>query len=591
MSLVNRRSRLLLLVVIFFISTTLFLRNQIIPPQNSRIPSQSVASTSTDDEESASDPEVSEPGVFSWKDVAERYPVRSFAQLPTGRPSPLPKIQYDFPANVPDSSTAALQRGRQLEVKRVFKRCWDAYKEYAWLHDELKPLTLGFANPFGGWSATLIDNLDTLWIMGFKDEYDMAVEAAANINFGPESSMTEVVNVFETTIRHLGGILSAYDLTGGKDERLLRKAIELGDMLYASFDTPNRMPVTRWKPRAFVTGEIQRAADSGILAELASSSLEFTRLSQVTGDPKYFDAIQRITNIMDEQQNKTKLPGMWPIAIDVATPNLLDGSEFGIGAMADSAFEYLPKMYALLGGLRPADQYLRMYNTFIETAITHLFFRPMTPTKANILFSGKATTSRSSVSLIPEAQHLSCFVGGMVGLGGRLSSNTSQDMIARQLTDGCIWAYNSSLLGIMPETFQLLPCPSHAPCPWDEPAWRAAAQKGRPPGFTTISDAHYNLRPEAIESIFYLYRMTGDASLQDTAWDMFKRIEKQSHTTIANAAIRDVTVNYAPKTDRMESFWLAETLKYFFLLFGEEGVVGLDEWVFNTEAHPFRIPK
>jgi mannosyl-oligosaccharide alpha-1,2-mannosidase len=91
--------------------------------------------------------------------------------------------------------------------------------------------------------------------------------------------------------------------------------------------------------------------------------------------------------------------------------------------------------------------------------------------------------------------------------------------------------------------------------------------------------------------MFVLYRITGDKRLQDHAWTMFQNIEQHTRTEIGNAAIEDVTVFFPPKTDRMESFWTAETLKYFYLIFSDPSLVSLDEYVFNTEAHPFKMPK
>lgn len=87
------------------------------------------------------------------------------------------------------------------------------------------------------------------------------------------------------------------------------------------------------------------------------------------------------------------------------------------------------------------------------------------------------------------------------------------------------------------------------------------------------------IRPEAIESVFILYRITGDVSFQDKAWKMFQSIDKYTKTEIANAALDDVTVMEPPKSDRMESFWTAETLKYFFLIFSSPDVISLDDYV------------
>lgn len=98
-------------------------------------------------------------------------------------------------------------------------------------------------------------------------------------------------------------------------------------------------------------------------------------------------------------------------------------------------------------------------------------------------------------------------------------------------------------------------------------------------------------RPEAIESVFYMYRTTGDRRWREAGWQMFQAVEQRTRVTFGHSAIDDVTKSTPHHQDEMESFWLAETLKYFYLLFAEENVVSLDEWVLNTEAHPFRRPK
>ena len=127
------------------------------------------------------------------------------------------------------------RRQRQEVVKDTFSRCWSSYKQRAWLKDELSPISGGSRNAFGGWAATLVDALDTLHIMGMSQEFDLAVAATKEIDFS--TSDEETLNVFETTIRYLGGLLSAYDLSG--EHILIDKVVELGGMLYVDFDTPN----------------------------------------------------------------------------------------------------------------------------------------------------------------------------------------------------------------------------------------------------------------------------------------------------------------------------------------------------------------
>jgi len=112
------------------------------------------------------------------------------------------------------------------------------------MKDELLPLSGGSRDKFGGWAATLVDSLDTLLIMNLTADFEQAVTAVANIDFGWTED--EEINVFETTIRYLGGLLAAYDLCGGRHGMLLEKATELAEFLLASFDTRVRMPVTRW---------------------------------------------------------------------------------------------------------------------------------------------------------------------------------------------------------------------------------------------------------------------------------------------------------------------------------------------------------
>ena len=458
-------------------------------------------------------------------------------------------------------------------------------------------------NSFGGWAATLIDSLDTLWIMGMRLHFRRAVEAVSAIDFGKTEEKT--INVFETNIRHLGGLLAAYELSG--EETLLRKAMEVGEMLLRAFDTPNGMPITRWDFHKAGKGAKQQADEGVLIAEIGSLSMEFSRLSQITGDSRWYDAVNRITEVLDRQQDKTQLPGMWPLVVDARNMDFTKGSTFTIAAMADSLYEYFAKTYALLGGLNPV--YKKLYEASMETVIQHTLFRPLTPSNADVLISGVLTLDDPS-PLKPELQHLVCFSGGMLALGGKIFSQPSHVTIGAKMTEACIWAYHAFPHRIMPEKSQLSPCQNISSCSWDEAKWKKDVATmidltddqdpspnifalRLPEGFTSIDDRRYILRPEAIESIFVLYRITGEHRYQEVAWDMFTAIQAATETEMANAALADITVidPEPPKLDSMESFWMAETLKYFYLIFSEPDVISLDDYVFNTEAHPFRIPK
>lgn len=271
-------------------------------------------------------------GRFRWRDVPTAFPIKSYTPLPTGKPLKLPKVQYDFSKETEEH--AAKRKKHQKAVRDTFERSWKAYRQHAWMKDELGPLSGGVKNGFGGWGASLVDNLDNLWIMGLKDEFEAAVSAAMDIDLG--SATTDSVNVFETTIRHLGGFLACYDVSG--DKRCLDKAIEFGEMLYKAFDTPNHMPITRWKPQ-LATKEKQTADKTVLVAEIGSLSMEFTRLTMVSGDPKYYDAIDRITRLFAAQQSKTHLPGMWPVVVNARDEDFMSDSYYTLGAMSDSLYE------------------------------------------------------------------------------------------------------------------------------------------------------------------------------------------------------------------------------------------------------------
>jgi len=279
---------------------------------------------------------------FAWNRVNFQYPPPRTPKLPppfTKRP----RIQYQFRPDTP--GVAALQEERRIEVKRVFKKSWASYKSKAWMKDALKPLSGEYVNQFSGWAATLVDSLDTLWIMGLRDEFWDAVGAVATIDFGKSTAQT--VNMFETCIRYLGGLIAAYDLSGS--QALKAKAVEVGDLLYAGFNTENNMPVDFIGFQAAKEGLGLPVEDKVASAGPGTLSLEFSRLSQITGDSKYYSVISNLMDTFYENQNKTELPGMWPMMVSMRDKDVVTGSTFTVKGNADSLYEYLPKTYATPG--------------------------------------------------------------------------------------------------------------------------------------------------------------------------------------------------------------------------------------------------
>jgi len=523
---------------------------------------------------------------------------------PRGQPQMSPRIQFEFEQQRENFEDKNIREKRQAAVKESFIHAWEGYKKNAWMKDEVAPLTGGWRSSFGGWGATMIDSMDTLLIMGLNEDFKQCVEEVGSIDF--TTNTEDTLNVFETTIRYIGGLLAAYDLTDRRHKILLTKARELGDILYTAFDTPNRMPNTRWQWRKSALGGQIEESTSTLLAEIGSLSLEFTRLTQLTGDPKYYDAVARIMDAMEEIQFHSSMPGLWPTIIN-AKELTAEYNHFTLAGMADSTYEYLPKQYLMLGC--KDRQPWGMYDNAMALAKRYLFFRPLIPGGRDVLVSGNAALIEGVPELDPQGQHLGCFIGGMMGIAAKIFNKPDDLITARRLVDGCIMAYEAFPSGLMPETFHMIPChtgignANGSECDWSDDKWYEAVaerhgsnsetqsltlretgeywvkKKGLVPGFIDVGDARYILRPEAIESVFILYRITGDMGLQNVAWKMFQAIEKATRTDIAHAAVIDVRLATPEKSDRMESFWLAETLKYFYLMFSDPNLINLDSYV------------
>ncbi|KAL1859622.1 hypothetical protein Daus18300_009487 [Diaporthe australafricana] len=535
---------------------------------------------------------------FDWAAIKFRYPPAADpAPLPTGprgkggKDTPLPRVQHRFPAET--KAGAAAREARRDQVRALFQKNWRSYRRFAWMQDALLPVSGGGRDQFSGWAATLVDALDTLWIMGLREEFDEAVDAVARIDFG--QSTTDRVNMFETNIRYLGGLMAAYDLSGRGV--LLAKAVELGDMLFAGFNTPSRLPVDFFGMGQSKSGEGLQIEGGVVAASPGTLLLEFTRLTQLTGDPKYYGAIAPIADLFYEGQNRTNLPGIWPQWISMSVPDVATGTAFSLGSGADSLFEYVVKMHAMLGGREP--KYAAMSTGWMDAANEHMLFRPMLPDGTDVLLAGNVNALQpGQATLDPESEHLACFLGGTYALGGRILARDEYIDIGAKLANGCAYAYRAMPTGMMPERFNTVACESRTSCPWSEQRWdegrrqRAEYRSHLPLGFTTAKDPRYILRPEAIESLFVLWRVTGGAQFQEAAWQMFAAVANGTETEYANAAVMDVTRAEYPleKEDYMESFWLAETLKYFYLALSPPDLISLDDFVLNTEAHPFRRP-
>ncbi|ODV72108.1 glycoside hydrolase family 47 protein [Cyberlindnera jadinii NRRL Y-1542] len=512
-----------------------------------------------------------------------RYPVgkENYFKLPrVARDASYPSIQAtEF------SDGGAAMPSRLARVKEAFMKSWKIYKDYGYGHDEVRPISHEVLDPFNGWSATLIDSIDTLHLMGEDEEVKEAIKFLQRVNF--KQSYRNAIPIFENVIRVLGGMLTAYDIT--EDKSVLQNCEDLAHLLMEAFDTPNRMPLLHYEWQSELANRL--ASTSSSIAELGSLSLEFSKLSQLTGDNEYYDAITRITNALEKSKDNFLLPGLYSNHDSIRSAEGLS-QKYSLGGLGDSFYEYLPKMFHLLGGdAKYSQTYKEMYLRAAEHIRKYMLYRPKMVNNPDVLFVSSISVFQRSIDTIivspdEDMQHLTCFTGGMLALGSRLF-NISEDMgLAEKVTLGCVKLYEE--LGIMPEV-DVFPIKQ-----MEDGSYRWTGARENQPLWLNDARPFYNMRPEAIESVWYMYRTTGDSRWRDYGWMMWQNIERLCQRdgvfTEVDDLFSDVSNTHRFK-DAVESFWFSETLKYFYLLFEESSVWSLDDYVFNTEAHPFKLQK
>ncbi|KAL4218786.1 Endoplasmic reticulum mannosyl-oligosaccharide 1 [Mactra antiquata] len=464
-------------------------------------------------------------------------------------------MENDFDYFAPDRKYTT----QQLAVIEAFKECWSAYKKYAWGHDEFHPVSKGNSEWFGT-GLTIVDSIDTIVIMGLEKEYEEAREYVSNdLSFDVDKD----VNLFEITIRELGGLLSSYHLTG--DDLFKKKAIELGDRLLPCFNSPSRVPFSDVNLRTGNAHPPRWGPDSST-SEVTTIQLEFKDLSRVTGDPKYKDAVEEVYNHVHEEPKKD---GLVPIFINAQTGKLRNSATISFGARGDSYYEYLLKQWLQTG--KTEMKYKNDFVQAVEGMQKHLV-RKSEPSK--LTYIGELLSGRS---FSPKMDHLVCFMGGTLALGQ--ANGLSDDFLdlGRELTHTCYQMYFRMPTKLSPEI-----------------VYFNQASGAEEDLIVKPLDAHNLLRPETVESIFYMYRITKDEGYREWGWKIFQafkkhcRIEGFGYSSISNVK----NAGNPGFRDKLESFFLSETLKYLFLLFSDEpDLIPLDKFVINTEGHPLPIYK
>ena len=413
-------------------------------------------------------------------------------------------------------------------VRSEFLHAWNNYKRYAWGHDALRPLSKTPHDWYGqSLMMTPVDALDTLLLMNCSEEARKAQTLIVNdLSFDRDI----YVKNFEITIRLLGGLLSGYQLTG--DKRLLQLAEDLGNRLLPAFNSPTGLPYVYVNLR---TGDVRDPVTNP--AETGTLLLEFGTLSKLTGKPIFYDKAKRA--LVETYKRRSPI-GLLGAGINAETGVWTD-TESHISGGIDSYYEYLWKCWLLFGD----KDCLEMWNASIPAVNKYLADEvngQLWYGHAN-METGKRTATQFGA--------LDAFFPALLALSSDLPR-------ARRLQKSSFKMWN--LHGIEPEILDYR--------------------------MMQIAYNGYHLRPEIIESTYYLHHFTHDSQYRHMGETIFNDFVQYCRVDSGYAALKDVVTK--EKRDEMESFVLAETFKYFYLLFATPVGFNFDQVVFNTEAHPLR---
>ncbi|TKS67728.1 Mannosyl-oligosaccharide 1,2-alpha-mannosidase IB [Collichthys lucidus] len=460
----------------------------------------------------------------------------------------------------------------------MMKHAWDSYRQYGWGHNELKPLAkkghstniFEHHTPFKlDWTvlhqarieqsslhalllslkltrekrrgqngnsqlgATIVDALDTLYIMGLHDEFKDGQEwIEQNLDFGVNAE----VSVFEVNIRFIGGLLAAYYLSG--QEVFKMKAVQLAEKLLPAFNTPTGIP---WAMVNLKSGVGRNwgwaSAGSSILAEFGTLHMEFVHLTYLTGNPAYYQKVMHIRKLLAKMDRPN---GLYPNYLNPRTGRW-GQHHTSVGGLGDSFYEYLLKAWLMSD--KTDTEARKTYDDAIENG-----------------------------HLERKMGHLACFAGGMFALGADGSPDDKAGhylQLGAEIAHTCHESYDRTVLKLGPEAFK-----------FDSGLEAVAVRQ---------NEKYYILRPEVIETYWYMWRFTHDPKYRQWGWEAAQAIDKYCRVSGGFSGVKDVYSSNPTYDDVQQSFFLAETLKYLYLLFSSDDLMPLESWVFNTEAHPLPV--
>eukprot|EP00808_Paulinella_micropora_P016546 g62718.t1 len=446
------------------------------------------------------------------------------------KPSPrLEQLFSPLAGDLPSASQMA------ESVSSGFLHAWRGYKAGAWGHDELLPVSNGSRDNWGGQGAMIVDALDTLMLLGLQDE---VADAARHVQAMDFKKLDQDLSVFELTIRFMGGLLSAHSLSG--DAMYLRKAKELADLLLPAFVTPTRFPKQLVNPARRSTRNPRWLKDNVLLADVGTLQLEWVYLAHHLGDPRYANLVLDISSRL----SRAPLPqrGLYPTEVSYNN-GVFSGSLISWGGQGDSFFEYLLKFWLVSG--RKESQFLESYLEAVSALKQELVATVAVEYPERNVSGGFVRKSLAFVAQmvgkgkrLQVQDHLTCFLPALLALGANafpkdpgakgpaglplesrleynLQHQAEEDMLlADELLEGCVAAYFANSKGLGPEQLEFEPYPS----PWSPqasahhlPPTRFASERGLWNSVFNAYSRHsgYLLRPETVESLYVLYKVTG----------------------------------------------------------------------------------
>lgn len=491
------------------------------------------------------------------------------------------------------------------ETRALFNHAWGSYMEYGFPFDEVRPITCTPYGPdykdpmnvvrndaMGNVSLTVLDNIDTLVIMEEWDQLEFVLDylhREKDVLFHKDT----VVQVFEASIRSLGGLLSAHllltditnkarvppNLTRFKqiadryDGFLLSMAYDLGTRLLPAYRTPNNVPLPRINLARGIKGVHRKLQRETCTSGATTPVLEFTLLSRLTGDPQF----EKYTQLTFWKLWSSKLPlNLLPMTIDPIKDEWMD-SITGVGASIDSFYEYSAKASILFND----DEMWEVFKASYKSLLTHLA-QGGGPNDGSMIFTNVDTkTGATSTNWIDL---LGAFFPGLQVLAGQLSDAVKTHMAYLKIWD-CYdliperWNYGTNAA----DGLDLLLAAKNS----IEANILNQAQVQR-----AISLEWYPLRPEFIESTYYLFRATRDPMYLQIGTRVLELLKTKYFRKCGFAGFQDIRLG--TMQNRMETFVMSETLKYLYLLFDandevflhQNKIMGKKNWIFSTEAHP-----